>query len=151
MYLKTPDYFRQVGYAEPNDVHDTILQYTFDCKGMSFFEWGATHGEPPITFQFGKMMNAFSQNPIYWMDEGYYPVHERLARGARTDKEAVLIVDVGGSYGHDLERFRSKHPDIPGRLVLQDKPEIIAQAKPDVGIEPTVHDFFTTQPVRGEY
>lgn len=66
----------------------------------------------------------------------------------------VLMVDVGGSSGHDLVGFRSNHPDTPGRLVLQDLPEAIEAAKAASelqakGIEAVEHDFFTPEDIRG--
>lgn len=82
------------------------------------------------------------------MDEGFYPVTERF--GGVGEGE-VLIVDVGGSTGHDLAEFRSKHPTMSGRLVLQDRAETISsiQEGDRPGIECTIHDFYTPQPVRG--
>ena len=97
------------------------------------------------------MMTAWSENRTHWLHPDYYPAALRLGHGARTDKDAVLIVDVGGSTGHDLDLFVEANPGIPGRLVLQDLPEIIAQARPRSSrIEATVHDFFTLQPIKGK-
>jgi hypothetical protein len=69
-----------------------------------------------------------------------------------SSEDEVLIVDVGGSSGHDLVSFRSNHPDIKGRLVLQDLPEAISAAKATgdlekLHIEAVEHDFFTPQPI----
>lgn len=66
----------------------------------------------------------------------------------------VLLVDVGGSSGHDLVSFRTGHPNVAGRLVLQDLPEAITAAKASgelekQGIEAVEHDFFTPEDVRG--
>ena len=85
------------------------------------------------------------------MDEGFYPVEERLALDTgNNDENAVFLVDVGGGLGHDLEELKLKHPDIRGRLVLQDRPEVIAQiSKASDGIEITAHDFFTPQSLKG--
>jgi hypothetical protein len=87
------------------------------------------------------------------MDVGFYPV-QSLVEGTGIGDDDVLIVDMGGSMGHDLSEFRRKWPDVPGRLVLQDLPEVIEQAK-TVGlhssIQPMAHDFFTEQPVKGTY
>ena len=144
-------FFKTTNYRNPSDIRDGLLQYAYKCKGQSFFEWGSANGTPPAAYQFGQMLTAWSENRQHWMDPGYYPVIERLAEGAKADKDAVLLVDVGGSNGHDLEQFHKKHPDVPGRLVLQDLPDIIAQAKPSAPIEATVHDFFTPQPVKGRH
>ena len=83
------------------------------------------------------------------MDHGFYPVKERLGKDLKGSSE-TLIVDVGGSLGHDLAAFQANHPELPGRLVLQDLPALISQVdhtKP--GIEPMTHDFLTPQPVKG--
>ena len=82
------------------------------------------------------------------MDEGFYPVVERLGG---VDADEVLLVDMGGATGHDLADFRSKHPNLTGRLILQDRIGNISSIKPGErpGIECEVHDFFTPQPVRG--
>ena len=85
------------------------------------------------------------------MDPGYYPVNDRLVTGANTDSSAVFLVDVGGNNGHDLQQLKEKYPNLPGRLILQDTPEVINGVKGIEGVfEPTVHDFFTPQPVKGE-
>ena len=85
------------------------------------------------------------------MDVGFYPVPS-LVEGTGISDDDVLIVDIGGGMGHDLSEFRRKWRNVPGRLVLQDLPEVIEQAKTmelHSSIQPTVHDFFTEQPVKG--
>ena len=71
---------------------------------------------------------------------------------SRDDPDAVLLVDVGGNWGHELRGFRKTHPEVPGRLILQDLPVMTEkfQGKPPEGIEVMTYDFFTPQPVQGE-
>ena len=85
------------------------------------------------------------------MDPDFYPVEDRLGKGMSTDEDAVLLVDVGGGLGHDLQEFQRKHPELPGRLVLEDQPAVIAGTT-DIhkSIEPMAHDFFTPQPIKGK-
>lgn len=86
------------------------------------------------------------------MDPGFFPVRERLIDGAKPDDDAVFLVDIGGSLGHDLEEFRRKHPQVPGRLILQDLPSVLAQIQHvDEKIECMAYDFYTEQPVKGQY
>lgn len=67
-----------------------------------------------------------------------------------TDGEAPLLVDVGGAHGVDIERFLSRYPDIPrGKLILQDRPDVIAMAKVSEKITVMSCDFFTPQPIKG--
>lgn len=95
-------------------------------------------------------MSAYHQGRPSWMDIGFYPIQERLIDGAKTGADDVLIVDVGGNKGHDLEEFTHKWPNTPGRLILQDQPSVISEITSlNPPIEPMVHDFFTEQPVKG--
>lgn len=85
------------------------------------------------------------------MDVGFYPV-PTLTEGTNITKDDVLLVDMGGSMGHDLSEFRRKWPQIPGRAVLQDLPEVVKQANSmnlPSSIETMSHDFFTEQPIKG--
>jgi demethylsterigmatocystin 6-O-methyltransferase len=76
---------------------------------------------------------------------------ERFARDATS--ETVLFVDIGGSTGPQSLSLRSRFPDLPGRVIVQDRPEIVQQAKGKIdsstNIEIVVHDFMTPQPVTG--
>lgn len=84
------------------------------------------------------------------MDTDFFPVQEKLLNGFDQSEDATLLVDIGGSFGHDIGEFRRKFPDAPGRLVLQDLPVVIDQiTKLDEKIERTKYDFFTEQPIKG--
>lgn len=77
-----------------------------------------------------------------------FPVEKEI--GSWTAGEnGVLIVDVGGSMGHQCIKFRQQYPNIAGRMVLQDLPPVIARVPAQNGIEAMVHDFFTPQPTKG--
>lgn len=75
-------------------------------------------------------MSGYRQGKRSWMDEDFYPVSERLAGNSTPDKDTVLLVDVGGGLGHDLAELKAKHsdinPNVRGRLVLQDKADVIS-------------------------
>lgn len=103
--------------------------------------------------QFNALMGGYHQGRKSWMDAGFYPVKERLVDGFdAVNKDAAMIVDIGGNLGHDLQEFGRKHPGVPGRLVLQDLPIIIGSIKDlDSKIERMEYDFYTEQPVKGEY
>ena len=85
------------------------------------------------------------------MNADFFPVRERLIKGAKSGDDAVFIVDIGGSIGHDLAEFAKKHPNSPGRLVLQDLPVVLGQiASLDEKIERMAYDFYTEQPLLGK-
>ena len=95
-------------------------------------------------------MGGYSQGRPSWMDANFFPVQERLIKGAKSEDDAVFIVDIGGSIGHDLAEFSRKHPETPGRLVLQDLPVVVGQITSlDAKIERMAYDFYTEQPLLG--
>ncbi|KAK8040710.1 hypothetical protein PG991_000498 [Apiospora marii] len=54
----------------------------------------------------------------------------------------------------DSRALRKRYPNLVGRVVLQDQPEIVDHVKADLasaGIEAKVHNLFTPQPVRGAH
>ena len=79
-----------------------------------------------------------------------FPVMELSLPASPADHSAALIVDVGGSDGHDLLGFSNRYPEIPGRLILEALPESIESiSDPFKGIEIIRYNFFTPQPVKG--
>ena len=85
-----------------------------------------------------------------WVDEGFYPVQERLICGLDLDGDSSALVDVGGGTGFCLEEFRTKVPQWKGRLVLQEQETVVKQISGlDARIEVMTQDFFEPQPVKG--
>lgn len=85
-----------------------------------------------------------SQRGQEWFE--IYPVEEKL-RLSNPDASAILLVDIGGNVGHDLINFQKKFPDLPGRLVFEDLPGVVAAAGDlPKGIEGVGHDFFQPLP-----
>jgi len=145
---KFPEYAMKNGYKTPQSISDGPLQYAYSTE-LNMFEH--LHANPPYGFQFNHHMGGYRQGRPSWMDAGFYPVQERLVDGANTGPEDVLLVDIGGNLGHDLDEFRRKHPDAPGRLILQDLPPVLSQIKElDSKIERMEYDFYTEQPIKGQ-
>lgn len=83
-----------------------------------------------------------------WLD--FFPFGQNILNGAANETDSVLMVDVAGGKGHDLEAFREKVPNAPGRFILQDLPDVLQEAgELKGGIEKMAYDFFTPQPVKG--
>ena len=103
---------------------------------------------------FNNHMAGYHQGRPSWMDEGFYPVQERIVEGmlvvGNDEEDGVAIVDVGGGMGHDLVELKRKCPELRGRFILQDLGQVIEQIPlPLEGIEANIHDFYTEQPVKG--
>lgn len=82
---------------------------------------------------------------------GAYPFGDEL-NNVPTEDEEVSIVDVGGGRGQSLEAIKHDYPHLKGRLILQDLPDVIEDAKANglpSFIEPHVGSFFEPQAIKG--
>lgn len=97
---------------------------------------------------FNAFMSAQLETRKPWFET--FPVQDILLDGASTNPNDVLLLDVGGGEGHDVEAFHRSFPNVPGKLVLQDLPPTIDNIKSlDAVIERQKHDFFQEQPIKG--
>ncbi|RMZ69303.1 winged helix-turn-helix transcription repressor dna-binding [Pyrenophora seminiperda CCB06] len=142
-------YLSEHGWQNPDSGVDGPFQHAYGCKGSSYFDFFAQ--QPEIGRRFASMMDMWSRGRPRWFDTEYYPVEERLIRGvAETDAAAPFLVDVGGGTGHDVEGLREAFQgQLPGKLILQDRPEIVKLASLGPGVDGMPHDFLTEQPVKG--
>ena len=142
--IKAPKYFREAGYRCPTNPNDGLMQYAFQTK-LSSFE--LFHSIPWVMKDFNSFMgNSMGARQI-WLD--WYPIQESLIQGTSTDKDSVLLVDIGGGWGHDILAFQEKYPN-NGRLILQDLPAVVKDVRAlPPGVEAQGYDFFTAQPVKG--
>ena len=92
----------KTNYATPADVQAGPYQYAFNTK-MNMFEYMQAH--QPLGKQFNHHMGGYRQGRPSWMDPDFYPVEDRLIKDMENSSDAALIVDVGGSLGHDLQEF----------------------------------------------
>ncbi|KAI8951012.1 S-adenosyl-L-methionine-dependent methyltransferase [Xylaria longipes] len=147
-FLHAHDWLREKGYTCPTDNLDTPFQVAHNTK-LHIFDY--LQSTPPHGQNFHDHMHAYLLGRPQWMDEGFYPIKERVFNDFdTTNKDAVLFVDVAGGLGYYTEELLSKFPDAPGRLILQDLPQVlgtIQQLHPR--IESMGYDFFTEQPVKG--
>jgi hypothetical protein len=121
------------------------MQWTLNTK-LPYFEY--VQQDPELFKAFTQLMTRWRGLSKHWTE--WYPVQANILDGASTNAEEIIMVDMGGDRGHDLEIFLKSFPSTHGRLVLQDLPMTIATV-PHLtpAIKPTVHDFFTPQPVKG--
>ncbi|EED15780.1 O-methyltransferase [Talaromyces stipitatus ATCC 10500] len=146
-FSATPRFLAETRYANPTNITDTPFQFGHHTK-RTFFEYLGTY--PEQAQQFNNFMGLYATDRPRWLDEGHFPVREILGEGASEEKDAVLMVDVGGGKGHDLILFQQRYGDLPGRLILQDLPSVVKQAgQLSAGLESMGHDFFTENPIKG--
>jgi hypothetical protein len=123
--------------------------------GVSQFQWLAQNQTRQA--RFNSYMSSRRQGRQPWFE--FYPVYERLIEGANAHpnwkddlKRAgiPLLIDIGGNQGHDLKWFKSTFHDAPGRLILQDLPNVVLPQSLPEGIETMGYSFFDPQPVQGK-
>ncbi|KAI0869230.1 putative O-methyltransferase [Hypoxylon argillaceum] len=139
-----PQFLSRTSYVEPLDSTNTsYMDLTQERLGM--FE--RCRKTPEYQTSFIGFMRGLAAYKLDWTE--IYDTKIMMS-SFDTDGEAPLLVDVGGAHGVDIERFFSRYPDIPrGKLILQDRPDVIAMAKVSEKITVMSCDFFTPQPIKG--
>ena len=139
---KLPDYLRTNSYQNPHDNNNTAFAHAF---GSEFWTW--LKQNPAHAATFSGFMASRRKGKSSWFD--VYPVEQELAGSEGEGEDAVVLVDIGGNQGHDLVNLKVKHPNLQGRLVLQDLPDVVAKAKfSDTSITAMGHSFFDPQPIK---
>lgn len=139
-----PSFLAKNKYQNPTDPKNCAFQEGFHTED-DLFEWFPKH--PEYLNNFNLWMTGQREGRVYWLD--FFPFEERVSRGFKEDDGAIMLIDVGGARGHEVQAIKKKHPSLPGRFILQDLPHTVEQALPVVGMEAVEHDFFTPQPIKG--
>lgn len=143
--MALPSFLAKTGYQNPADPNNCAFQEGFQTR-KNLFDWFPKH--PELLNDFNLWMTGQRDGRTNWLD--FFPFEERVARGFKRGDGSVMLVDVGGGQGHEVEAIKNKHPHLPGRFLLQDLPDTIMQALPVPGMEAVAHDFFTDQPIKGQ-
>ncbi len=140
-----PDYFSERGWKSPDDAYNGPFQYAMRTD-LHMFDYLAT--KPKLQQAFTTTMTlSHRRRGAPWYT--YFPTNEKLSNALPSD---ILLVDVGGGQGDDLVAFKKAHPELSGRLILQDLPAVISVTNPNTlsssGIEAIPHNFFHPQPIK---
>jgi hypothetical protein len=141
-----PEYFTRMAKEESSAVPGPFqigMQSSLD-----FFPWLGAN--PTQGSYFNHFMQAYRAGNAMWFESSFYPVTERLVHGFDSSNSDVFLVDVGGGKGHDLAAFATTFPKLPGLLILQDQPAVIAEVPASImdSFLAQPHDFFTPEPVK---
>ncbi|KAI4180203.1 MAG: hypothetical protein L6R41_007395 [Letrouitia leprolyta] len=133
-------------YRNPTDPDHTALNIAFNTKDH-YFDIMAR--DPEILRHFGLFMASQAVGRPNFLD--FYPAKEQIIDGYESDlnTSGVIFVDVGGARGEEALELRRRHPSHPGRLILQERADVLEHVPATDGLEMQVHDFLTPQPVRG--
>jgi len=138
-------YLETHNLTNPTDHHDAPLQF---AHKTSLDVWSYLKEDPMRSKIFNESMRSSAI-----LGAGAVPSFPFAAELKCDSEDQVLIVDVGGGKGQALESIRIAFPELKGRMILQDLPEVIEDAKvsghlPD-SIEAMGVDFFKPQLVKG--
>lgn len=144
---KMPSFFKENGYRQPEDPLKGALQYAFNTDKEAFDYW---HKMPHVLDNFNTFMTGNRGSRPSWVE--WWPVESQVFSGLDLEENGVLLVDIAGGRGHDVQAFKNRFPKQPGRLAVEDLPAVIDDIKElDAGIERVKYDFFTPQPIEGEF
>ncbi|KAM3503974.1 hypothetical protein MY11210_008519 [Beauveria gryllotalpidicola] len=110
---------------------------------VDFYTWLETH--PTQQGAFHRFMEAQFASLPTWLDA----VDFACELGADlSSAEQVVFVDVGGGNGQQIAALRERFPGLKGRVILQDRPEVLEKALEVDGMEKMSYDYLTEQPVK---
>ncbi|KAK1728335.1 S-adenosyl-L-methionine-dependent methyltransferase [Colletotrichum acutatum] len=140
MYAKMPEYFSKTNYINPQDSSNTVFQYAQRWDGNL---WSYYQAHPKQQEQFNVIQQTISGLHPPWTE--LFPA-ETLTEG--DDPQVPLLVDIGGSTGHDVLKLHSIYPETASRLYLEDLESVVEQAVLPEGVNKVPYDFFTAQPIK---
>ena len=124
-----------------------VFQYAKNTP-LPLFPWLMQH--PAKLTSFLTMLERSRVGKTEWFE--IFPTEKILFEGTKLFSEySVLLVDVGGGNGYEIQKFKDRFPNQRGYLVLQDLPSVIDDIK---DLHPNIvrmrYDFFTEQPIKGK-
>ncbi|KAJ5523258.1 hypothetical protein N7513_012802 [Penicillium frequentans] len=139
-----PEYLQENNYQNTTGGH--CAWHKAANTELDFFPWAKEN--PEILKYFQQLMSIMMlPKDGSWLD--VISIADQTRSIADGNANRKVFVDIAGSIGHQCLRLLSKHPDLAGRVVLQDLEETFQRAPKIDGVEFMVHDFFREQPVRG--
>ncbi|KNG80844.1 O-methyltransferase [Aspergillus nomiae NRRL 13137] len=143
MTAKLFDYFEQRDYRNPSDAYDAPFQLAYQTK-EHYFDWLSKR--PAIQRVFNSVMTESKRHcGIEWFE--IYPVLDKL----QVTPDRVALVDVGGGVGHDITALKTRFPQLPGKYILEDLPQVIDDIREPLpeGISAVKCNMFEGQPIQG--
>jgi hypothetical protein len=136
------------GWKSDGEERDNAYTYAHQTGGKTIWEHLKQYPERVKALNLG--MGAQTATTMWSVNIVDF---RALLASKKTSKDDVLVVDVGGGKGHCLKRIHDAIPDIEGRLVLQDRPEVISDTYDlDASrFEKYEYNFFEPQPIKGMY
>ncbi|KAL8792761.1 MAG: hypothetical protein Q9195_004648 [Heterodermia aff. obscurata] len=143
-----PQFLKSKNHQNPIDYNDGAFQYGHRTT-LGPFEY--VKADPERIKTYNSAMQSLATIGDAAKSAGSFPYGQVMGEGKIVDTD-VMIVDVGGGRGQVLTAIKQVFPDLKGRMILQDRRDVIEDAKASglpSFIEPMAASFFELQPVRG--
>ena len=146
-WIELPEYFKKHQPEELYDLKKSPFAFAFGKEGLTYYE--VLNEDVVKRNIWNNTMQQMEANmPIL----GMFPF-ATLKDQVEKEPERSFIVDVGGGKGQAMLAIETECSKFfGGKVILQDLPIVIDSLKSEnlPGIEPTVHDIFTPQPVKSK-
>jgi demethylsterigmatocystin 6-O-methyltransferase len=148
-YNAIPKFLATTTYRNPSAKAPFNLAYNTD---QPVFEWRKHNPENAEAGQAFMAAQRTGQQSVW--DGNKVPLTDLRLSDEDLDAGRVLLVDVGGGFGHQCIDLRKLNPHLKGRMITQDLSFVHdmrrnADELLELDIEPAAHDFMQPQPVRG--
>ena len=150
---KLPEYLASLSFHCPDDPDNALFQYALGTN-LNMFQWLETQPEQLAVFSAYNAASTKRRGPVLRAAiSALLSVKDPVTPSERAQpkEDQVLLVDVGAGRGQVLADIRKERPDLVGRIIAQDLPEVIAGRETADGVENMAFDFFEYQPVKGEH
>ena len=146
-----PEFISINGGGNIEDKKKLPFQLAFNTTETAF-DWLPT--QPPLMkAMVGTMISSRAGQRIWFADPDCFSTQDFSLSSQDAEDGRALMVDVGGGAGQQSVNLRESHPELLGKIVLQDVPPLIDSLPKDrlssLGIELQGTDFFQSQPVKG--
>lgn len=109
-----------------------------------FYKW--VESRPALHGAFHRFMDAqFSDLPS-WLSV----VNPESEFFHNLGSREIAFVDVGGGNGQQAAALLKSCPKVTGRIIVQDRPDVLAKSPVTDGIEKMAYNYLFEQPVKGE-
>ena len=150
---KLPEYLASIGFSNPSDPNNSLFHYSLGTK-LNMFQWLKTQPEQLTMFsEYNAAATRIQASSLKATISALFPKREPVTtvNAIDTTENLVIMVDIGAGRGQLLKEFRKERPDLVGRMIAQDLPEVITGIASSHGVETMCYDFFEPQPVKGSY
>ncbi|KAF4156804.1 hypothetical protein CNMCM6936_008158 [Aspergillus lentulus] len=112
------EYFQKFGFQSPTDPRNSPITFALGGQDKSLFD--ILEEDPRRLEIFNNAMKSLALSVTAYRFDKLQPGHD-----------GILLVDVGGGSGYNIQEICSDYPNLKGRLVLQDIKGTVTHIKAD--------------------